>query len=163
MALSEAKIRTVKSSTKLRKLSDGGGLQLWITPAGGKHWKLAYRHGRPAKQRLLPLRAYPAVGLAGARLASIEARILLARGVDPVERRNADKASKARGDVWTFDTVATVTAHANSGQSQARGMCETDPLEHPETARGWHFASPEKIAHFIASTSALKAGLPFVR
>jgi hypothetical protein len=62
MALSEGKIRTAKSSAKIRKLSDGG-LQLWVTPAGGKHWKLAYRYGRPAKQRLLPLGAYPAVDL----------------------------------------------------------------------------------------------------
>jgi integrase len=107
MALSEAKIRNAKSSAKIRKLSDGGGLQLWVTPAGGKHWKLAYRHGRPAKQRVLPLGAYSAVGLADARRASIDARVLLAKGVDPIERRNAVKANKAAADVWTFDAVAT--------------------------------------------------------
>jgi integrase len=106
MALSETKIRTAKSSAKIRKLSDGGGLQLWLTPAGGKHWKLAYRHGQPPKQKLLPLGAYPAVGLAAARRVSLAARELLAKGIDPIQQKKAERASQARIDVWTFDFVA---------------------------------------------------------
>src|ERR1700678_4263791 len=105
MALSEGKIRTAKSSAKIRKLSDGG-LQLWVTPAGGKHWKLAYRHGQPPKQRLLPLGAYPAVALADARRATTAARELLTKGVDPVEQRKAERAGQACADVWTFDAIA---------------------------------------------------------
>jgi hypothetical protein len=55
MALSDAKIRAAKPRATILKLSDGNGLQLWITPASGKHWKLAYRHGQPSKQKVLPL------------------------------------------------------------------------------------------------------------
>jgi Arm DNA-binding domain len=106
MALSDTKIRTAKPGAKIRKLSDGNGLQLWVTPAGGKHWKLAYRHGQPAKQRLLPLGAYPAVGLADARRATIAARVLLAKDVDPVEQKEAEKASQASADAWTFNALA---------------------------------------------------------
>jgi Arm DNA-binding domain len=95
-----------KPSLKIRKLSDGNGLQLWVTPAGGKHWKLAYRHGQPAKQKLLPLGAYPAVGLADARRVSLAARELLAKGVDPVEQKKAERASQARAGVWTFEVIA---------------------------------------------------------
>jgi Arm DNA-binding domain len=106
MALSDAKIRAAKPRAMILKLSDGKGLQLWITPAKGKHWKLAYRYGQPQKQKVLPLGVFPAVGLAEARRATEVARALRARGVDPIEQRKADKVTKARADVWTFDTIA---------------------------------------------------------
>ncbi|HEY8007010.1 MAG TPA: Arm DNA-binding domain-containing protein [Methylocella sp.] len=37
-------IRSAKPGVKIVKLSDGGGLQLWITPDGAKRWRLAYRY-----------------------------------------------------------------------------------------------------------------------
>ncbi len=43
MILTDAKIRAAKPAARLVKLSDGGGLQLWITPDGAKRWRLAYR------------------------------------------------------------------------------------------------------------------------
>jgi hypothetical protein len=39
MALGKAKIRAAKPTATSPKLSDGNGLQLWITLARGKHWK----------------------------------------------------------------------------------------------------------------------------
>jgi hypothetical protein len=51
---------------KPRKLSDGGGLHLLITPDGAKYWRLAYRwHGT---QRTLALGVYPNLWLAHADL-----------------------------------------------------------------------------------------------
>src|SRR5271154_975372 len=92
MALTDVNIRKAKPGASIIKLSDGNGLQLWITPAGGKHWKLAYRFGPPPKpkQKVLPLGAYPAVGLSDARRLSGSARALLAQGIDPnVEKKAA--------------------------------------------------------------------------
>jgi hypothetical protein len=43
MPLNDLESRTAKPGDRLRKLSDGGGLQLWITPDGAKRWRLAYR------------------------------------------------------------------------------------------------------------------------
>jgi hypothetical protein len=43
MAMTDMEVRSAKSGTRLVKLSDGGGLQLWITPDGAKRWRLAYR------------------------------------------------------------------------------------------------------------------------
>ena len=43
MPLTDMEIRTTKPGARLIKLSDGGGLQLWITPDGVKRWRLAYR------------------------------------------------------------------------------------------------------------------------
>jgi hypothetical protein len=66
MPLTDVKIRTaVAVVAKTVKLSDGGGLQLWITGSGSKLWYLAYRFG--GKQRKLAIGPYPRVGLKDAR------------------------------------------------------------------------------------------------
>src|SRR5262245_33981412 len=39
--LTDATIKNAKPSERLVKLSDGGGLQLWLTPGGGKLWNFA--------------------------------------------------------------------------------------------------------------------------
>jgi hypothetical protein len=59
MALSDVQIRGAKPADSVVKLSDGKGLQLWVTPAGGKIWKLAYRHG--GAQKTLTIGAYPEI------------------------------------------------------------------------------------------------------
>ena len=51
MPLSDVTCRNARPGPKLRKLSDGGGLQLWVQPTGGRLWRLAYRFG--GKQKLL--------------------------------------------------------------------------------------------------------------
>jgi hypothetical protein len=43
MALTDAKCRAARSGAKLQKLTDGGGLQLWVQPSGARLWRLAYR------------------------------------------------------------------------------------------------------------------------
>jgi hypothetical protein len=52
MALTDLEIRSAKPRAHLAKLSDGGGLQLWIMPDGAKRWRLAYRFD--GKQSCLP-------------------------------------------------------------------------------------------------------------
>ena len=63
--LTDAKIKTSKAKEKDYKLSDGGGLYLLVTKAGGKHWKLKYKFD--AKEKKLSLGAYPAITLSKAR------------------------------------------------------------------------------------------------
>jgi hypothetical protein len=54
MPLSDTAIRVAKPDpTRTTKLSDGGGLQLWIQPTGAKLWNLAYRFA--GKQRKLAI------------------------------------------------------------------------------------------------------------
>src|SRR5271165_1970517 len=59
MRLNDLAIKRAKPGAKLIKLSDGGGLQLWITPGGAKRWRLAYRFD--GAQRVLAIGVYPAV------------------------------------------------------------------------------------------------------
>ena len=104
MPLYDATIRAAKQSDKLRKLSDGQGLQLHISTAGGKLWRLAYRFG--GKQKLLALGRYPAVTLSGARERRDEAKSLLAKGIDPSVQRTTDAQQKAVEESCRFEVVA---------------------------------------------------------
>ncbi|MFO1124886.1 MAG: Arm DNA-binding domain-containing protein, partial [Methylocystis sp.] len=60
MPLTDMEVRTAKPSTRLVKLSDGGGLQLWIMPDGAKRWRFAYRLA--GVQKVLAIGVYPATG-----------------------------------------------------------------------------------------------------
>lgn len=59
--LTDIKVRPAKRGAQAMNLSDGGGLQRWVTPAGGKYWKFAYRFD--GKQKKLGIGPYPALGL----------------------------------------------------------------------------------------------------
>ena len=104
MPLTDVEIRKAKPSDKLAKLSDGGGLQLWLYPDGAKRWRMAYRIG--GKQKALAIGVYPAIGLKEARDARDAAKGLLAEGRDPSEAKRADRAAKVAADTNTFDTIA---------------------------------------------------------
>ena len=104
MALSDLQVRTAKPAEKLRKLSDGQGLQLWITPDGAKRWRLAYRFA--GRQKALALGVYPATSLKDAREGREAARKLLASGRDPSAVRKLTRATEAAAAAITFDLIA---------------------------------------------------------
>ena len=104
MPLSDVAVRSAKPQSKPVKLSDGGGLQLLVTPAGGKLWRLAYRFD--GKQKQLALGAYPAVGLSDARKARDSAKATLAAGTDPSMKAKADKAARKATVANTFNAIA---------------------------------------------------------
>jgi hypothetical protein len=87
---------------KAYKKSDGEGLYLLVTPEGSKLWHLAYRFA--GKQKTIALGSYPVVTLAMAREFKAEAKRLLAQGIDPSEKRKADK--RAAAAARTFAEVA---------------------------------------------------------
>jgi len=104
MPLTDMEIRTAKPGARLVKLSDGGGLQLWIMPDGAKRWRFAYRLG--GAQKLLAIGVYPATGLREAREARDDAKRLLADGQDPAFVKKVAKAAKATASANTFEAVA---------------------------------------------------------
>src|SRR6516165_6427889 len=103
MALTEVAVRTAKASGEIIKLSDGGGLQLWLTPDGAKRWRLAYRYG--GSQKVLAIGVYPRIGLKEAREAREAAKKLLAAGVDPSEAKKRARIEKANSTSNTFEAV----------------------------------------------------------
>lgn len=102
MPLTDRAVRAAKPETKPRRLWDGGGLYLEVSPAGGKLWRWKYRFG--GKEKRLALGCYPDVTLAQAREKRDEARKLLAQGVDPGAAKKAEKAAEAGAD--SFEAVA---------------------------------------------------------
>lgn len=84
-------------------MADGGGLFLYVTPAGGKLWRLKYR--MDGREKLLAIGAYPEIGLSYARKRRDEARTLIAEGKDP--SREKQKA-KARSRLESADTFAAI-------------------------------------------------------
>jgi len=104
MPLNDLAIKRARPGAKIIKLSDGGGLQLWITPDGAKRWRMAYRFG--GVQKTLAIGVYPAVGLKEAREAREAARKTLGRGQDLSQAKREAKAAKAAKNANTFATVA---------------------------------------------------------
>ena len=117
MPLTDLAIKRALPRAKIVKLSDGGGLQLWITPDGAKRWRLAYRFG--GAQKTLALGVYPEVGLKDARDARDAARKVLARGDDPLAVKKAVKAAKADEGANTFLAVASELAEKKRRDGKA--------------------------------------------
>ncbi|MGC1808505.1 MAG: integrase arm-type DNA-binding domain-containing protein [Candidatus Binataceae bacterium] len=106
-ALTDPKVRNAKCGIKSRKLFDGRGLFLLVTPSGGKWWRFKYRF--EGKAKTISLGVYPSVGLKEARERHDKARKLVAAGVDPSADRKAAKAAQGaaeRGEGDTFEAVA---------------------------------------------------------
>lgn len=104
MPLSDRQINNLKPSERPTKHSDGGGLHLLVSPAGGKLWRLAYRFG--GKQKLLSFGAYPSIGLAEARAKREAAKAILATGVDPAFQSKQEKAAQNALNANTFANLA---------------------------------------------------------
>ena len=97
MALTDAVCRSAKPGPRRRKLSDGGGLQLWVQTSGARLWQLAYRF--QGRQRQLALGRYPEISLAEARIKREDARRLLRAGDDPAA---AARRAPRPGDTFKY-------------------------------------------------------------
>ena len=104
MPLNDRQIRNAKPADKPYKLTDGSGLYLTITPAGGKLWRLDY--AIDGKRKTLSIGKYPAVSLLEARQAAEQARADLAKGIDPAAVKQQAKAARQAALRNTFESVA---------------------------------------------------------
>jgi integrase len=104
MALTDAKVRTLKPRARDYKIADGEGLHLLVTSGGSKLWRLAYRFN--AKQKSLALGAYPTISLLDARRLRDGAKRCLATGTDPIRERQAEKLEKRLSAQHTFRVIA---------------------------------------------------------
>jgi integrase len=102
--LSKLLIDKTKPQAKSVRLSDGRGMYLEISPAGGKWWRFKYRFA--GKERRISLGVYPDVPLAAAREKREEARRQVAAGIDPGEQRKAAKVALAESTENTFEAIS---------------------------------------------------------
>lgn len=86
MKLTDAKIRTLPTPEgKSRKIADGHGLMLLISPKGLKSWYL--RKHVNGKEQMIFLGHYPEVGLSAARQLAADITARIAQGLSPKETR----------------------------------------------------------------------------
>ncbi len=101
MPLTDTKIRGARAREKAYKLADGDGLTLLVNPNGSKWWRLRYRFG--GREKMLSVGVYPDVPLKHARDKRESIRKMIASGVDPSVKREAEKKAQA-------DTFAAIAA-----------------------------------------------------
>jgi integrase len=131
MALADTFVRQVKHTGRPAgdKYSDGGGMYL-LVKAGGKYWRMDYRHTE--KRKTLALGTYPEVSLAKARQRRERAREQLADGVDPSVAKREEKQAQADAAANTFESVArvwlakTASKRAEVTQSRITTLLEKD-------------------------------------
>ena len=120
MALTDTAIRKARAKHTVYRLTDGGGLYLQITPAGGRLWRWKYRFD--GREKLMSFGSYPDVSLSLARERHVEARKLLASGTDPMAERKAEKAAAEN----SFQSIARAWwEHWQDGKSPRHvDLCE---------------------------------------
>ena len=92
-------------SGKMRsRLTDSGSLYLEVSNTGTKRWFWKYYFD--AKEKRLALGSYPEVKVKAARAERDDARKTLRLGIDPVQRRQLDKAQLQAESITTFEKVA---------------------------------------------------------
>ena len=104
MPLSAVQVKNAKADDKDLWLSDQKGLRLLVKPSGSKYWRLKYRFH--SKQKTLALGVFPEVSLKEARLAVDQAKLLIADGVDPAEKKRQEKYRAYGSDFDSFESVA---------------------------------------------------------
>jgi len=103
--LTDKAIKSAKARAEAYSVVDGGGLYLCVTPAGGKLWRWSYRF--EGKEKLMSFGEYPYISLSDARQKYSDGRMLLAKGIDPMAQRKAEKTAKKAGTENSFQSVAT--------------------------------------------------------
>jgi integrase len=106
MPLTVPQIKNASLDGAPYKLTDGGGLYVLVTPAGGRLFRFDYRHA--GKRKTMALGAFPDVTLADARQRRDKAKAALVDGIDPGETRatkiTLGRAAKAKRGP-TFEEV----------------------------------------------------------
>ena len=91
MALTDTKLRSLKTAEKAYQEADEGGLFVEVMPGGTKVWRLRYRiGGRGSKQEKITLGDYPAYSLADARAWREDCKVLTKRGLSPMALKRGD-------------------------------------------------------------------------
>lgn len=112
--LTDLLIRNATANGKDYKLSDSGGLHLFVSKSGHRSWRLKYRFG--GKERRLMIGSYPDVSLKDARERRNAARTLLANGRDPGIEAQRAKVERTLAAANDFETAARAWFELQKGR-----------------------------------------------
>jgi hypothetical protein len=111
--LTDVQIKKAKAAEKAYRLVDDGGLHLFVTPAGGKLWRMRYKID--GREKTLSIGQYPDISLADAREARDKAKRTMASGRDPIVQQKIDRLTKRSDDAVTFEVLAREWFALNKG------------------------------------------------
>ncbi len=97
-------VKHVRPRENAYKLSDLDGLYLLVKPTGVRYWRMNYRFN--GQQRTLSFGRWPELLLGEARTRLLDARRLIANGIDPVEQGKIEKIAQSISATDTFEAVA---------------------------------------------------------
>lgn len=103
MALSDLAVRKATATGKDRSIADFDGLYLFVPVQGRKAWHFRYYY--VGKRERFSLGTYPEVSLREARDLRDEARILLAKGINPRSERKRKRQAIVLAGADTFMAV----------------------------------------------------------
>ncbi len=106
--LSDTQIKKAKPREKGYKLFDGDGLFLWISPTGGKLWRLKYISPVSGKEKTYSIGKYPDISLADVRIERTRLRQLIQGGIDPSIEKQKTKKEQETEKKKTSDTFSRV-------------------------------------------------------
>jgi len=131
--LTELQVKNAKLGAVKYTKAAGHGLTLIVMPDGSKYWRLRYRFG--GKARMIAVgRPYPHTTLKQAQTTAGEFRALIEAGVDPADRRRAEKLVERERVASTFGEAAEgwhrFRSHAwdEKTAEQARNYLDKDML-----------------------------------
>jgi len=100
--LTPSAVANAKPQAKPYKLRDERGMYLLVQPTGARLFRMDYRRPGTGKRNTLALGVFPDVSLKQARERRDTARKLLADGIDPAAKREAERSA----DADTFEAIA---------------------------------------------------------
>ncbi|EJG1658308.1 tyrosine-type recombinase/integrase [Vibrio parahaemolyticus] len=104
--LSATEVKNAKAKEKEYYLVDGQGLKLRVLPSGSKQWLFNYYRPTNGKRANLNLGRFPDISLVQARKASLNAKELIAQGIDPQDERKRQQQAHKEIHEHTFVNVA---------------------------------------------------------
>lgn len=114
MPLTNVEVKVAQPRAKDYKLTDSGGLHLFVTTRGHKSWRLRYDFG--GKEKRLLLGSYPDVTLARARELRDDAKRLLREHRDPAMEAHKRKIAAHAAAGATFEKYALLWHEAQKGR-----------------------------------------------
>jgi integrase len=102
--LTDTHVKQARAEGKALKLTDQGGLYLYVAVSGAKGWRYDFRF--LGRRQTLVIGSYPEVSLKDARARHMDARRLLDEGKNPAAAKQRDRQAKRLSASNTFEAVA---------------------------------------------------------
>lgn len=102
--LNDLKIKQLKAKEKVYRVADHSGLCIEVRPTGKKFWRYRYRFLN--KPQMLTIGQYPEISLSYARTKTNEFREQLAKNIDPITVKKAERLEAMQAQEETFRAIA---------------------------------------------------------